>query len=142
MELGLKDKVVIVTGGSSGIGRATAQAFAAEGARVAVVARKEAALNETLRELEKTGSAALAIPADLTRLEDVQKVADETLARFGQIDVLINNAGSAMGGPFLEIPDEQWFEAMQLKFFGYVRMARVVIPNMIERGGGRIVNII
>lgn len=142
MELGLKDKVAIVTGGSSGIGRATALAFAEEGAKIVIVARKQAALNETIAELEKAGGEALAIQADLTRLEDVQKVVDETLARFGQIDILINNAGSAMGGPFLEIPDEQWFEAMQLKFFGYVRMARAVVPGMVAQGSGRIVNII
>ena len=142
MDVGLKGKVVIVTGGSAGIGQATALAFAGEGAKVVVVGRNIEPLQQTVSNIEAAGSEGLAVVADLNRPEDVKRVVTETVARFGRIDVLFNNAGSAMGGPFLEIPDEQWLAAMQLKFFGYMRLTREVTPYLIEAGGGRIINII
>ena len=142
MDLGLKGKVAIVTGGSSGIGRVTALAFAAEGAKVAVVGRDGERLQNTVDAIEADGGEALAIAADLSRIEDVKRVPVETVARFGRIDILLNSAGSAMGGSFLEIPDQQWVDALQLKFFGYVRLSREVVPYMISAGGGRIINII
>jgi NAD(P)-dependent dehydrogenase (short-subunit alcohol dehydrogenase family) len=142
MDLGLRDKVVIVTGGSAGIGRATALAFAGEGAKVAAVGRNAERLQKTVSDIEAAGSEGLAVIADLSQLDDVKRVVRETIDRFGRIDILFNNAGSAMGGPFLEMPDEQWLAAMHLKFFGYVRLAREVTPYLIEVGGGRIINII
>jgi NAD(P)-dependent dehydrogenase (short-subunit alcohol dehydrogenase family) len=142
MDLGLRDKVVIVTGGSAGIGRATALAFAGEGGKVVVVGRNVEALRQTVNDVEAVGSEGLAVVADLSQLDDVKRVVTESIGRFGRIDVLFNNAGSAMGGPFLEIPDEQWLAAMQLKFFGYVRLAREVTPYLIEAGNGRIINVI
>ncbi|QBD74579.1 SDR family NAD(P)-dependent oxidoreductase [Ktedonosporobacter rubrisoli] len=142
MDLGLQDKVVIVTGGSAGIGQATAVAFAGEGAKVTAVGRSIEPLRKTVSEIEAAGGEGLAVVADLNQLEDVKRVVEETVSRFGHIDILFNNAGSAMGGPFLEIPDEQWMAAMQLKFFGYMRLTREVIPHLIEAGGGRIINVI
>jgi NAD(P)-dependent dehydrogenase (short-subunit alcohol dehydrogenase family) len=142
MDIGLADKVAIVTGASSGIGRATALAFAAEGARVALVARGSDRLQETAEAIRATGREALAITADLTVLEDVKRVPVETLTRFGRIDILFNCAGSAMGGLFWDIPDQVWVDALQLKFLGYVRLAREVAPHMMKVGGGRIINII
>jgi NAD(P)-dependent dehydrogenase (short-subunit alcohol dehydrogenase family) len=142
MDLGLTDKVAIVTGGSAGIGRATALALVKEGAKVAIAARNEQRLQQTLAELQAAGGEGITIVADLTKIEDVQNVVTQTIARLGRIDILVNNAGSAMGGPFLDIPDQQWFDGMQLKFFGYVRMARAVIPYMQQAGSGRIINII
>ncbi|HEY4383696.1 MAG TPA: SDR family NAD(P)-dependent oxidoreductase [Ktedonobacteraceae bacterium] len=142
MDLGLREKVVIVTGGSAGIGQATALAFAGEGAKVAVVGRNIEPLRQTVSDIEAAGSEGLAVVADLSQLEDVKRVVTETVDRFGRIDVLFNNAGSAMGGPFLEIPDEQWSVAMQLKFFGYMRLTREATPYLIQAGGGRIINVI
>lgn len=142
MDLGLREKVVIVTGGSAGIGRATALAFAGEGAKVAVVGRNVEPLRQTVGDIEAGGSEGLAIVADLNQLEDIRRVVTETVARFGGIDVLFNNAGSAMGGAFLEMPDEQWLDAMQLKFLGYVRLSREVTPYLIAAGAGRIINVI
>lgn len=107
MDLGLRGKVVIVTGGSAGIGQATALAFAGEEAKVVVVGRNIEPLQQTVSDIEAAGSEGLAVVADLSRPEDVKRVVTETIARFGHIDVLFNNAGSATGGPFLEIPDEQ-----------------------------------
>lgn len=142
MDLGLQGKVVIVTGGSAGIGQATALAFAGEGAKVAVVGRNIEPLQQTVNAIEAAGSEGLAVIADLSQSEDVKRAVTETVARFGRIDVLFNNAGSARGGSFLEIPDEQWLTPMQLKFFGYMRLTREVTPYLIKAGDGRIINII
>jgi NAD(P)-dependent dehydrogenase (short-subunit alcohol dehydrogenase family) len=84
----------------------------------------------------------LAISADLSQAADVGRVARETVEAFGRIDILINNAGSAMGGPFLELPDEAFLNAWTLKLLGYIRMTRAVVPAMIARRDGRIVNIV
>jgi NAD(P)-dependent dehydrogenase (short-subunit alcohol dehydrogenase family) len=142
MDLGLQDKVVIVTGGSAGIGQATALAFAGEGAKVVVVGRNIEPLQQTVSAIEAAGSEGLAVVADLSQPEDVKRVVTETITRFERIDVLFNSAASAAGGTFLEIPDEQWLETMQIKFFGYVRLAREVTPYLIKAGGGHIINII
>ena len=96
MDLGLTDKVAIVTGGSAGIGRATALALVNEGAKVAIAARNEQRLQQTLAELQAVGGEGIAIVADLTQIEDVQNVVTQTIACFGRIDILVNNAGSAI----------------------------------------------
>jgi NAD(P)-dependent dehydrogenase (short-subunit alcohol dehydrogenase family) len=82
------------------------------------------------------------IAADLSRLEEIQRVVDATVQRFGRIDILVNNAGAIRGGDFLKIPDEQWTGDWSLKLLGYVRMARAVLPLMQKQGGGRIVNVV
>lgn len=142
MDLGLRDKVAIVTGGSAGIGRAIALAFAREGVKVAVVGRHTETLQQVVGVMKESGSEGLAVTADLSQLEDIKRVVTESLGTFGHIDILVNNAGSTMGGPFLDIPDEQWLAGMELKFFGYVRLAREVTPALIASGSGRIINII
>ena len=105
MELGLKDKVALVTGGSSGIGRATALAFAAEGAKVAVVGRDAERLRQVVAALQAIESQGFALRADLSLLDEAKRVAIETATHFGRIDILVNSAGSAMGGSFLEMAD-------------------------------------
>jgi 3-oxoacyl-[acyl-carrier protein] reductase len=143
MDTGLRGKVAMVSGASKGIGRAVAEKLAAEGASLSLCARGEAQLRAVAREIEtKHGVACLAAPADLNRAEDIQGWVRGTRERFGGIDVLVNNAGAAQGGPFLTMPDQAWLESWQLKLFGYIRVAREAFPHLVERGGGRIVNVI
>jgi len=143
MELGLERKVAIVTGGSKGIGRATALAFLNEGASVLICARGQRGLDETV---SAAGHAAReridAISADLMREAAIKQVVARCVARFGRVDILINNAGSARPGDFLQLTDEAWVDDWTLKFFGYVRMAREVLPQMQRQHGGVIINII
>ena len=143
MELQLDGKVVIVTGGSKGIGRATALAMLAEGATVLVCARAQEALDDTVAAAGAARRERIdALAADLTDAAAIARVVARCVARFGRVDILINNAGSARTGPFLELSDEAWISDWTLKFFGYVRMARAVIPPMERHGGGVIVNVI
>jgi 3-oxoacyl-[acyl-carrier protein] reductase len=143
MDLGLKGKVALVTGGSKGIGKGVARGLLEEGAKVAICARTKADLDAAAAELAKaTGGEVLAVAGDLTREADVQKIVETTVGRFGRIDVLVNNAGAAPGGLLLDLAEEQWQQALQLKFMGYVRCMKAVIPHMLKQGGGRIVNIV
>ena len=143
MELELKDKVALVTGASRGIGRAVALALAREGTRVALCARKAPDLQDAAARIrEATRSEPLCVPGDLSTLAGVEAAVNATHARFGRIDILINNAGAIRGGDFLTIPDEQWSEDWSLKLLGYIRMARAVFPLMQAQGGGRICNIV
>ena len=122
MDLGLKGKVALVTGGSKGIGKAVARGLAEEGAKVAICARTRAELDTTAAAIAKgTGGEVFAVAGDLTREADVQKIVAATLGHFKRIDILVNNAGAAPGGLLLDITEEQWQQALQLKFMGYVR---------------------
>jgi 3-oxoacyl-[acyl-carrier protein] reductase len=143
MDLGLKGKVALVTGGSKGIGRAVAQGLAEEGARVAICARTRSELDRTAMEIGKAaGAEVFAVAGDLTREADVQRIVEATVARFKRIDILVNNAGAARGGLLLDLTEEDWHGALDLKFLGYVRCMKAVIPHMLKQGGGRIVNIV
>ena len=143
MDLGLKGQAALVTGGSKGIGKAVARGLAQEGVRVAICARDKASLDAAAQELAKaTGAEVFQVAGDLTRPDDVQRIVDATASRFGRIDVLVNNAGAAPGGEILDLTEEDWQKALQLKFMGYVRCIKAVIPHMLRQGGGRIVNII
>ena len=139
----LSGKVALVTGGSKGIGKAVARGLAEEGARVAICARTQRELEAAAAELGKvTGAEVFAVAGDLTREADVKKIVDATVGRLQRIDILINNAGAAPGGLLLDLSEEDWQTALQLKFMGYVRCMKAVIPHMLKQGGGRIVNII
>jgi len=143
MDLELEGKTALVTGASRGIGRAIAQALAKEGVRVALAARDKATLETAASEIRGNGGAeALAISADLSRLEEVNRAVETVKDRFGRLDILVNNAGAIRGGDFAKIPDEQWAGDWSLKLLGYVRMARAVFPLMQAQGGGRIVNVV
>ena len=143
MELGLQGKVAIVTGGSKGIGKATALGLIKEGASVLICARGKEALEATAREAQGGGEGRMvAVPADLTQAEAIKEVISRCLEVFGRVDILVNNAGSARPGDFLSLPDEAWLDDWTLKFFGYVRMAREVLPHMQKQKGGVIINII
>lgn len=143
MQLGLEGKVAIVTGGSKGIGQATALGFLAEGASVLVCARGKEALEETVRLAGKQGEGRIVgMQADLTQGDTIKAVVSKCSDTFGRVDILINNAGSARPGEFLTLPDDAWTEDWTLKFFGYVRMAREVLPLMQQQGNGVIINVI
>src|SRR3989442_6148001 len=143
MNLELTGRTAVVTGGSQGIGRAIAFGLGAEGARVAICARDKARLEQTADEIRaKTRAEVVVLPGDLSRLDDVNRVAAAAHDRFGRLDILVNNAGAIRGGDFLKIPDEQWAGDWSLKILGYVRMARAVFPIMQAQGGGRIVNVV
>jgi NAD(P)-dependent dehydrogenase (short-subunit alcohol dehydrogenase family) len=143
MELGLSGKVAIITGGSKGIGRAIALALLAEGGSVLIVGRGADALAATADAVAARDRPRLAtLAADLTDATAIKRAADYCIERFGRIDILFNNAGSARPGDFLELDDDAWLDDWRLKFFGYVRMARAVLPSMVSNGGGVIINII
>ena len=143
MDLGLNDKVAIVTGASKGIGRAVALGLASEGARVVVVARDAGLLDKVAAECrDRSRRDAVPVAADLSRLEEVTRVVAGVKDRLGRVDILVNNAGAIRGGAFLQIPDAQWIEDWNLKLLGYIRMARAVFPLMQAQGGGRICNVV
>src|SRR5262249_7621074 len=134
MELGLEGKVAIVTGGSKGIGRATALGLLGEGASVLICARGQQGLDETVT---AAGHAAreriCALAADLMQAAAIKEVVARCVERFGRVDILVNNAGSARPGDFLQLTDEAWVEDWTLKFFGYVRMAREALRSMQQQ---------
>jgi NAD(P)-dependent dehydrogenase (short-subunit alcohol dehydrogenase family) len=143
MDLELRGKTALVTGASKGIGRAIAAGLAREGVRVAACARDKAALESAAAEIGRTaGVEVLAVPGDLSRLDEVNRVAETVKSRLGRIDILVNNAGAIRGGDFATIPDEQWAGDWSLKLLGYIRMARAVFPIMQAQGGGRVVNVV
>ena len=135
MDLGLDGKVALVTGGSKGIGRASAQLLAEEGCRLAIAARTQTDLDIAAKSIEaSTAAEVLAITGDMTKTNDVERAVTETLERFGQIDILVTCAGSSPGGLLEDLTEEQWQASLQLKFMGYVRSTRAVISHMREQG--------
>src|SRR6266498_1975443 len=143
MELGLRNKTALVTGGSKGIGRAAARALAREGAQVMICAREGETLARAAEEIgAATGRPVLTVAADLSELASVARVAAEAVSRLGRLDILVNNAGAIKGGDFLKTPDEEWLHGWSLKLLGYIRMAREILPHMQRQGGGRIINVV
>ena len=143
MDLNLKGKVAIVTGGSLGIGRAIAAELAAEGARVVIVARNPERTQAAAQELSKqSGSHVLACAGDMMDPADIERVLNSAREAFGRIDILVNNAGSSPMGRIADTPDSIWEKSLNLKLLGYVRCSRNVLPAMREQRWGRIVNII
>ncbi len=141
MTTGIQGKVTLVSGASRGIGKAIAAAFAGEGARFALCARDEDALNLAADEIRaQTHADVLTVKANLTKINDVKRFVAAAVKRFERIDILVNNAGGAHVGGILATTDEEWEYHLQLKLLGYIRMAREVIPNMMANGG-RIINI-
>lgn len=142
LELGLAGKVVIVTGGSEGLGRASAERFAREGARVAICARRKDVLERAADGIRKaTGGEVLAQPADVTQAADIEAFVTAVVARFDGVDVLVNNAGTSSAAPFASVDDAAWQRDFDLKVMGAIRFCRLVIPLMKQRGGGRIINV-
>jgi 3-oxoacyl-[acyl-carrier protein] reductase len=141
MELGLKGKVAVITGATQGIGRATALKLASEGASVVLCARGQAGLDATAAAIRAAGGTAHTISADVSKAEDCKRIVDETVRTFGGIDILVNNAGTSATGEFEKSTDDIWQADFDLKLFAAIRLIRDAIPQMRQRGGGRIVNV-
>jgi 3-oxoacyl-[acyl-carrier protein] reductase len=141
VEFGLKGKVAVVTGGTEGIGRATALRLAQEGAKVAICGRRQEMLDKAAAEIKKTGADVLAVAADMSKAADVERFMKSVVERFGRIDILVNNAGTSMRGKFLELQDKAWSDDIELKVFGAIRCTRFAVPHMKKNGGGSILNI-
>lgn len=143
MDLGLEGKVAIVTGASAGIGYATARSLAKEGARVVICARRVDALEQASSSLrEDTGGDIVGVPADVSREEDIQNLFRFALDRFGQLNVLVNNAGKSHAAAVMDVDDAGWQADLDLKVFAALRTMRLAVPHMIEQGGGSIVNVV
>jgi 3-oxoacyl-[acyl-carrier protein] reductase len=143
MDLQLKGKTALVTGGSEGIGKGIARALAREGVDVAICARRKDKLDAAAAEIAKeSGRKIVAIPADLTKDADAKNFVEQGHQALGRVDIMVNNAGSAPGGVIEHLSEADWAQAMQLKFMGYVRCLRYVLPLMVRQGGGRVVNLI
>ena len=142
MDMGLQDKVAIITGGSYGIGKAAAMSMAEEGARVVIVARRPDVLEEAAQDIgTATESMVLPVAADVSASDTAARVVKATLDNFGRIDILVNNAGVSMAKPLEEVSDEDWESDFELKVWGAVRLIRSVVPEMRRMGGGRIINV-
>jgi NAD(P)-dependent dehydrogenase (short-subunit alcohol dehydrogenase family) len=142
MDLNLNGKVAIVTGGSQGIGRAISLRLAEEGCRVVIAARSRGPIDETVKAITDTGGEALGISVDVGNKDDIQRMVDEAVARFGTVHVLVNNVGG-QNEPFRfdEIEDEHWYQAFEINVMAVVRAVRAVLPHMRAQGWGRIINI-
>ena len=138
MDLGLNDKVAIVTGASRGLGKGIALALAAEGCRIVTCARGEDALKAAATEIEAHGVDVQALPLDLTEAGTPQRLVDAALERFGRVDVLVNNIGGNRRKPFAETTDEDWDAVLDLNLKAHIRCSRAVIPAMRANGGGAI----
>jgi citronellol/citronellal dehydrogenase len=147
---GMTGKVAIVTGATRGLGRQTALALGRAGCRVVVVGRSTAespnrllpgTLDETQQELRTAGAEVLAVAADVSNEADVGRIAAATTERFGRCDILVNNAAVSFLGPFLEVSAKRWRTAIEVNLMGPVMLSQAVLPGMLERGDGRILNI-
>ena len=142
MDLGLEGKVAVVNGASQGIGFAIARTLAAEGARVAVSGRREPALDAAVDDITRTTGGELhATPGDIRRARDCERIVAGAVARFGGLDILVNNDGAPPLGSFLEFDDEAWRRAVDRNLMSVVRCIRAAAPHMKARGAGSIVNI-
>jgi NAD(P)-dependent dehydrogenase (short-subunit alcohol dehydrogenase family) len=141
VELNLKGKVAAITGGSEGIGKATALRLAAEGAGIALCARRAEPLAAAAREIEAAGAAVLAVNADASKADDMERFISATVERFGRIDILVNNAGGSGQLAFDKVDDALWRQDLEVKLFGPLRGVRCVIPHMKQQGGGSIINL-
>ena len=141
LDLGLEGKVALITGGSDGLGRAAAARLAAEGARVAVCARRGPHLEAVAGELRAaTGGEVEPVVADVSRAEDCRRFVEAAVRAFGGVDILVNNAGTSAAHGLEEVDDAAWQADIDLKLMAPVRLCRAVIPIMRQRGGGAIVN--
>jgi 3-oxoacyl-[acyl-carrier protein] reductase len=141
MDLGIAGKRAVVTGGSSGIGRSCAVELAREGVRVCVTGRDQGRLEDVVDEIRRRGGDAFWVAADLSQAGGCKAVMDACIERYGGIDILINNAGSAQNANVLDMETRVIDDALNLKLYGFLRMAQLAMPHMRSQQWGRIVNI-
>ncbi len=141
MDMGLKGKAAIITGGSRGLGRSMALALAAEGCQVAICARGKETLQATVQELRGLGAEAIGVRADIASAEDPERVYKETKEAFGKVDIIVANAGGRRGTDILATTDAEWSELFQFNLMGNIRLMRLAIPEMQQRHWGRIITI-
>jgi NAD(P)-dependent dehydrogenase (short-subunit alcohol dehydrogenase family) len=140
-DLGLKDKVILITGGSDGLGYASAELLSSQGANVVICGRRGDYLKEKADIItEKTKNQVLAIQADVSKADDCKKLVEETISNFKKINVLVNNAGASAAGLFEDVTDKNWEDDINLKLMSTVRMFRLVIPYMKSNEEGVIIN--
>ncbi len=143
MDLGLKGKVAAITGGSEGIGKATAMLLAAEGAKVAICARRKDVLEAASEEIRRqTAGDVLTVSCDVTQPGQVENFVQQAIDRWRGIDILVNNVGSSFAQSFESVTDDGWQADMDLKLYSAIRASRVAIPSMRSRGAGRIINVL
>jgi 3-oxoacyl-[acyl-carrier protein] reductase len=152
MDLGLKDKVAIITGGGRGIGRQIGLTLAEEGVRVAVTDFYEERARGVAEEIKKAGGSAIAVRGDVTDLEQAKKMAQKTADEWGKIDILCNNAGNrgiidpskaeGVRGKFLEMDPGKWSQWVEVNFFGVLNCTRAVLDHMVKQNNGKIINTI
>jgi NAD(P)-dependent dehydrogenase (short-subunit alcohol dehydrogenase family) len=145
MEISLKGRCAIVTGGSKGIGLGVATRFAASGAQVAIVARDGGGIARALHSIDQQrcgAGAAMGLQADVVSPEGIARVYEQAMGAFGKIDIVINNAGTSRTGTFETLTDEMWREDFDQKLFAAIRLTRLVWPQMKERRWGRIINVL
>ena len=143
MDLGLKDKVAIVGGASKGLGRASAQVLAEEGAKVTICSRTSTDLEQAAKEIrESTGTEVLTYAADLDELSSITGLIDATVSEFGALDILVNNSGGPPLARSADATEEQWETAVQRSLIFFGRMCRESLPHLKESGSGRIINIL
>lgn len=136
----LRGKTVVVTGGSSGVGRATVEAFAFEGCNIVIAARGQEALDETLKLCKDLGVNAIAVSTDVSKAEDVENLLKSAVKEFGRIDIWVNNAGVMASGKFEEIPMEVHEQVIKTNLFGYMHGAYSVLPLFKEQNEGILIN--
>ena len=141
MDLGIRNRVAMVAAASKGLGRAVAEALAAEGCRVSICSRSLESQQETKNAIEQAGGEAIAVACDVSKAGDLQRWFDETVARFGPVDILVTNTGGPPAAPFLKLTEEQWQSGVDSTLMNVVRLCRLVIPAMQERKWGRIVHL-
>ena len=136
----IQGKIAVVTGAASGIGRSAAIALAREGADVVLADLNRDGLTEVRGEIEKLGRRGLAIPADVTKLNDIQNLYDRSISEMGRVDILMNNAGVHMSGPVEKTTIDDWKWIVDINLWGVVNGIHVFLPHMLERGNGCVVN--
>src|ERR1700752_1884364 len=142
MDLHLNDKVVLITGGTDGLGAALADRLVEEGARVAVCGRDSRRLAATEQRLRGAGGCALAVRADVTRPDDLERFVDAAAGRWGRLDGLVNNAGRSAAGRIDQVGDDEWIGDLDLKVLAAGRGTRLAVPHLIAAGGGAIINVL
>jgi 3-oxoacyl-[acyl-carrier protein] reductase len=141
MDLGIRNRVAMVAAASKGLGRAIAEALAAEGCRVSICSRSLESLQDTKQTIEATGAEALAVACDVSKLADLERWFDETVGRFHDVDILVTNTGGPPAAPFMKLIEEQWQSGIDSTLMNVIRLCRLVIPGMQQRRWGRIVHL-